>query len=50
MIARIQLPDGHFVEGLSKVYRILFDGITPSTIAAQYVEQLKQGLPAESSE
>jgi hypothetical protein len=49
-IARIQLLDGHFVEGLSKIYRILFDGITPSTIAAQYVEQLKQGLPAESSE
>ena len=46
-IARIQLPDGHFLEGLSKIYRILFDGITPSTIAAQYVEQLKQGLPAE---
>ena len=49
-IPRIQLPDGHLVEGLSKIYRILFDGITPSTIAAQYVEQLKQGLPAESSE
>jgi hypothetical protein len=49
-IARIVLPDGHFVEGLSKIYRILFDGITPSTIAAQYVEQLKRGLPAESSE
>jgi hypothetical protein len=47
-IARIQLPDGHFVEGISKIYRILFDGITPSTIAAQYVEQLKQGQPAES--
>ena len=49
-IARIQLPDGHFVEGLSKIYRILFDGITPSTIAAQYVEQLKQGLLAENCE
>jgi hypothetical protein len=24
------------------------DMFTPSTIAAQYVEQLKQGLPAES--
>ena len=46
-IARIQLPDGHFVEGLSKIYRILFDGITPSTITAQYVEQLKHGVPAE---
>lgn len=49
-IARIQLPDGQFIEGLSKIYRILFDGITPSTIAAQYVEQLKRRLPVEGSE
>jgi hypothetical protein len=47
-IARIQLPEGHFIEGLSKIYRILFEGITPGTIAAQYIEQLKQGPPAES--
>ena len=38
---RIQNADGKFVEGYAKVYRILFEGITPSTIAAQYVEILK---------
>ena len=42
-IARIRLPDGNFVEGLSKIYRILFEGIRPSTIAAQCVELLKLG-------
>ena len=47
-IPRIQLPDGNFVEGLSKIYRILFEGITPATIAAQYVELLK--LPPTARE
>jgi hypothetical protein len=42
-IARIRLPDGKFIEGFSKIYRILFEGIRPSTIAAQYVELLKLG-------
>jgi hypothetical protein len=40
-IPRIQLPDGNFVEGFAKIYRILFEGITPSTIVAQYVELLR---------
>lgn len=29
------------IEGFSKVYRVLFGGVTPSSIAAQYVEMLK---------
>jgi hypothetical protein len=40
-VPRIQLPDGRYVGGLSKVYRILFDGMLPSVIAAQYVEFLQ---------
>jgi len=48
-IARIQLPNGHFIDGLSKIYRILFDGITPSSIAAQYIEHLRQHRSAGQS-
>jgi hypothetical protein len=44
-IPRIQLADGRFVEGFAKIYRIFFEGITPSTIVAQYVELLKLPLP-----
>ena len=44
-IPRIQLADGHFVEGFAKIYRIFFEGITPSTIVAQYVELLNLPLP-----
>jgi hypothetical protein len=40
-IPRIHLTNGHYIEGLSKIYRVLFDGITPRSIAAQYVEVLK---------
>lgn len=37
-IPRIQLKDGNFLEGFSKIYRVLFEGIMPSSIAAQYVD------------
>ena len=40
-IPRIQLSDGRYLEGFSKIYRVLFEGITPSSIAAQYIEVLK---------
>ncbi len=45
-IPQIRLPDGNFVEGLAKVYRIFFEGVTPSTIAAQYVDLLKRAPSA----
>ena len=38
---RLQLSDGNYVEGFSKIYRVLFEGITPTCIAAQYVDVLK---------
>jgi len=40
-VPRFQTADGHFVEGFSKIYRIYFDGFTPSSIIAQYVEILQ---------
>jgi hypothetical protein len=40
-IPRVQLSDGKYLEGFSKIYRVLFDGITPTSIAAQYVDALK---------
>jgi hypothetical protein len=44
-IPRIQLADGRYFEGQSKIYRALFDGVCPSSIAAQYVEVLKASDP-----
>jgi hypothetical protein len=43
-IPRIQLNNG-YLEGFSKIYRIFFEGITPSSIAAQYVDILKSAIP-----
>jgi hypothetical protein len=40
-VPRIQLADGKVVEGLSKLYRVFFDGITPSSVVAQYIEMLR---------
>ena len=40
-VPRIQLSDGKCLEGFSKIYRVLFEGITPTSIAAQYIERLK---------
>ena len=40
-VPRFQTKDGRFIEGFSKIYRIYFDGITPSSIVAQYVEMLQ---------
>lgn len=40
-IPRIQLGDGNYIEGFSKLYRVFFDGITPSSVVAQYVEMLR---------
>jgi hypothetical protein len=34
-IPRLQLIDGKYVEGFSKIHRVLFEGITPTSIAAQ---------------
>jgi hypothetical protein len=39
-IPRVQMGT-YYWEGFSKIYRVLFEGITPSSIAAQYVEALK---------
>jgi hypothetical protein len=40
-VPRIQLSDGNYIEGFSKLYRVFFDGITPSSVVAQYVEILR---------
>jgi hypothetical protein len=37
----VTLPDGRSLTGHSKIYRVYFDGILPSVIAAQYVEMLR---------
>jgi hypothetical protein len=39
-VPRVQL-NKRYVEGFSKIYRVLFEGITATSIAAQYVEVLK---------
>jgi hypothetical protein len=39
-VPRVQLSDGNYLEGFSKIYRVLFEGITPTSIAAQYVDVL----------
>jgi hypothetical protein len=36
-IPSVRRSDGKYVEGFSKIYRVLFEGITPTSIAAQYV-------------
>lgn len=37
----VSLSTGEKLEGYSKIYRVFFEGILPSVIAAQYVEMLK---------
>lgn len=37
----ICLPDGRSITGHSKIYRVYFDGILPSVVAAQYIEVLQ---------
>jgi hypothetical protein len=37
------MRDGKYIEGCSKIYRVFFDGITPSSVAAQYIEMLGTG-------
>jgi hypothetical protein len=44
-IPSVQLSDGKYVKGFSKIYRVLFEGITPTSIAAQYVDGLKTTNP-----
>jgi hypothetical protein len=39
-VPRIQLPNGSYIRGFSKLYRVFFDGITPSSIVAQYIEMM----------
>jgi hypothetical protein len=41
-VPRFQLSDDNYIEGFSKLYRVFFDGITPSSVVAQYVEMLRQ--------
>jgi len=50
-IPRVCLQNGYCIEGFSKIYRIYWDGITPSAIAAQYVELLRTGphLPSKAA-
>jgi hypothetical protein len=40
-VPRFQLGDGSYIKGFSKLYRVFFDGITPSSVVAQYVEMLR---------
>ena len=40
-VPRFQLRDGNYIDGFSKLYRVFFDGITPSSVVAQYVEMLR---------
>jgi hypothetical protein len=40
-VPRIQLGDGSYIKGFSKLYRVFFDGLTPTSIVAQYVELLR---------
>jgi hypothetical protein len=44
-IPRIELPNGRFAEGQSKVYRVLFEGVLPNLIARQYLEMLQMERP-----
>jgi hypothetical protein len=47
-IPMLSLPDGRSITGQSMIYRVLFEGILPSVIAAQYVEMLEMTPPPES--
>jgi hypothetical protein len=47
-IPRVQLGKRYW-EGFSKIYRVLYEGITPSSIAAQYVEALKSDTDTTST-
>ncbi len=52
-IPRVQLSDSKYVEGFSKIYRVFFEGFTPTSIATQYIEILKSTsalIPGTSSE
>ncbi|HTU45750.1 MAG TPA: hypothetical protein VMF91_11845 [Bryobacteraceae bacterium] len=40
-VPRIRLENGNYTDGFSKLYRIYYDGISPSSIAAQYIELLR---------
>jgi hypothetical protein len=40
-IPRVQASDGRYLEGFSKIYRVLFEGIRPTSIAVQYIDALK---------
>lgn len=40
-IPRVQASDGRYLEGFSKIYRVLFEGITPTSVVAQYIDALK---------
>ena len=48
-VPRISIAGGRFLNGQSKTYRVLFDGVLPSVIAAQYAEMLRanEGEPPE---
>jgi len=48
-IPGIGLPNGRAIQGQSKVYRVLFEGILPSVVAAHYVEMLRSA-PATAEE
>lgn len=43
-VPRIAVKDGNYIDGFSKLYRIYFDGITPRSIVAQYVESLHEPI------
>lgn len=40
-IPRVQASDGRYLEGFSKIYRVFFEGITPTSVAAQYIDALR---------
>jgi hypothetical protein len=42
----VTLETGQKMEGYSKIYRVFFEGILPSVVAAQYVEMLGRGSAA----
>jgi hypothetical protein len=44
-VPRIRLETGNYIDGFSKLYRIYFDGIAPSSIVAQYIEALHEPVP-----
>jgi hypothetical protein len=44
-IPRVQLPNGRYIEGFSKIYRVFVEGLSPSSVAAPYVEALRSELP-----